>query len=376
MPRGYARWGSYGSNGEYEKLGGVKNFNRAIDDIQKNMGIKVSLYFDASLCNTKIPIAKQIGPGAAMQTKNGTPMYYGSSGSAYRMCQGDKAWRDYMQKTYLRVNKDLGVNILYVDECPLPIYNGHRPMNECYSPDHGHEVPANLNLLTYTFMKELRTVVPKKVVLYGEHAEIDVNTMYYDCNINYYLASQVTDLKEGSHNIAYDIEDKDNGLSDPYLQLYKFAMPGLVQLSLPNDIPFYSWNRLKFTFLNGDAIYDSFWLREESKAEAFMVKSHDLKLKYADCFTSNTPEPLVPALQSGLIVNMYPGKGRTLWAMYNQGFNTVRGEIIKVRHVNGASYYDAWNNKPLQVRISGDYAYISQELYPQAIGCILQKSGK
>jgi hypothetical protein len=105
---------------------------------------------------------------------------------------------------------------------------------------------------------------------------------------------------------------------------------------------------------------------------AFMVKSHDIKLSYADCFTSKKPEPLVPTEKSGIMANKFPGKGRTLWTIYNQRYTTVRGEIMKVKHVKGATYYDVWNNKPLQARISGDYAYISLELHPQAIGCIVQ----
>ena len=371
MPRDYMRWGSYGANGEYEKMGGINNFNLAINDIQKNMGINVSLYIDASLCNTHIPIAKQIGPGAAMHNISGEPVIEYDS---YRMCPGSKDWREYMNKVYLRVKKDLGVNILYVDEWAAPFNYGHiaMPGFTCYSAEHGHTVPANMNLEVNTYMRELRTSVPKGLALYGEYPDVDVNTRFYDSNINYYLATSTTDLKEGRDNIAYDLEAKDAGLSDPYMIMNKFVFPGMVQLILPNDAFNYSWNRMKFTFLNGDAIYDNFWMRDESKAEAFLVRSHDIKLKYADCFTSNTPEPLVSTIKSGIMANKFPGKSRTLWTIYNQRYTTVRGEIMKVKHVNGAAYYDAWNNKPLQTRISGDDAFITLELYPQAIGCVVQ----
>jgi len=371
MPRGYSRWGAYGTNGEYERLGGVNNFSRAINDIQKNMGIKASIYIDASLCNRDLPIAKKIGPGGAMQKITGGPVIDYRS---YRMCPGVKEWRDYMQGVYKRVNKELGIEILYVDEWAAPFYFGHIPMEAytCYGSDHEHEIPANMNLEVNKFMRELRTATPKKVALYGEYPDVDVNTKYYDSNINYYLASWSTDVKEGRDNVAYDLEDKDAGLYQPYLNLYKFAFPGLIQLSLPSDVYYYSWNRLKFSFMNGDAIYDNFWLRYESKAEAFMRKSHAIKLKYADCFTSSTPEALVPAEKAGIMANKFPGKGRILWTIYNQRYTTVRGEIMKVNHVKGATYYDVWNDKPLQVRISDDYAFISLEMQPQDIGCIIQ----
>jgi len=371
MPRGYSRWGAYGTNGEYEKMGGVQNFNRAINDIQKNMHIPVSLYLDASLCNRNLPIAKQI-LGSIMKTAGGSPLIAYSS---FRMCPGSKPWRDYIQSAYRRVNKDLGVNILYVDEYAAPFYFGHTLNAEfmCFSNEHEHGVPANMNLEVGKYMQELRTAVPKEAVLYYEFPDVDVNSRFYDCYISYYLSS-AGDLKDGNFNIAYDLPlNETGGLSDPYLSLYKFVFPGLVQLVLPTDISIFSWNRLKFTFLNGDAIYDSFWLRDESKAEAFMVKSHDIKKKYADCFASNEIEPLVPTEQTGILVNKFTGKGRTLWTIYNQRFTTVRGEILKIRHVQGATYYDVWNDKPIQARLSGDYAYIPLELYPQAVGCILQE---
>ncbi len=371
MPKDYLRWGAYGTNGEYEKIGGINNFNNALSDIEKNLGVKTSLYIDASLCNRDLPIAKQIGPGAAMQTVNGEPVIDYSS---YRMCPGAKPWANYMEGIYKRVNKDLGLKILYVDEWAPPIYFGHTPIPQftCHSKEHGHEVPANMNVEVGKYMRQLRTGVAKETALYSEGPDVDVNTGYYDCNISYYTTEYDVNLKEGRDNVAYDSEDKDEGLSQAYLSLLKFVFPGLVQLVLPNDVIYYSWNKLKFTFLNGDAIYDSFWIQDESKAEGFMVKAHDIKLKYADCFTSDTNEPLVATEKPGLLVNKFSGKGRTLWTMYNQRYTTVRGEIIKVKHTVGATYYDVWNDKTLQAKIVGGYAFITLELHAQAVGCFVQ----
>lgn len=371
MPEHYSRWGSYGANGEYEKLGGIQNFKNAITSTEKDFGVKTSIYIDASLCNTTV--AKQIGLGEAMQDSDGKPIW--DYGSAYRMCPGSKQWRDYMNKVYQRVNKDLGVNILYVDEWAAPSMNGHVPISvfNCYSNEHGHAVPANMNLEVNTYMRELRTAVQQGAALYGEYPDVDVNTRYYDSNITYYLSTYGTDLKDGRDNIAYDMETKDAGLLVPCMSLNKYVFPGVVQLVLPNDAFNYSWNMMKFIFLNGDAVYDNFWMRDESKAEAFMVKSHDIKLRYADCFTSKKPEPLVATEKSGIMANKFPGKGRILWTVYNQRYTTVRGEIMKVKHLKGATYHDVWNGNALKPRISEGYAHISIELHPQGVGCILQK---
>ncbi|MDO8686078.1 MAG: hypothetical protein Q7J78_05340 [Clostridiales bacterium] len=58
----------------------------------------------------------------------------------------------------------------------------------------------------------------------------------------------------------------------------------------------------------------------------------DIKKMYADCFTSGSPETLVPVEMSEICANRFPGQGRTLWTMYNRAFTTIRGELISVVH--------------------------------------------
>ena len=96
MPEGYSRWGAYGANGEYEKMGGIQNFRNAIASTENEFGVKTSLYIDASLCNTTV--AEKIGLCEAMQDTEGKPIW--DYGLAYRMCPGSKIWRDYMNKVY------------------------------------------------------------------------------------------------------------------------------------------------------------------------------------------------------------------------------------------------------------------------------------
>jgi len=162
------------------------------------------------------------------------------------------------------------------------------------------------------------------------------------------------------------------GMSDPYLQLYKFVFSGLVQLLLPNDAMYYSWNRLKFTFFNGQQVYTSIWFDYETRAEEFFIKANDIKKKYADCFTFDSPEMLVPTEMDGIIANRFPGKNRALWTLYNKRLTTVRDEVISIPHIQGARYFDVWNDRELTPRIADGNAYISLELHPQSIGCIIQ----
>jgi hypothetical protein len=374
--RGGARFGSYGSSqADYEALGGRENFRKAIEEIQKGMGINVSIYLDASLCNARLPIAQKLGTSAAIQSMEGEARRdYGS----LRMCPGVTGWREYMQEAYRRVNHDLGVNILYVDEWAPPFANGRWliPSFTCWAKDHGHACPANMNEEVHRYMKELRLTVPAEAVLYGEYQDVDVNSQFYDCTIDYYLSRWAADPREGRDNLAYDTPLTDTGLRATYLNLYRYLLPGQVQLALPNDVAYYSWHPLKFTFLNGDSVYDSFWMRAESRAEQFMVHSFDIKKKYADCFRSYSPEMLVPTEKAGLLANRFPGEGRTVWTLYNSGYTTMRGSVLRIKHVEGARYIDLWNDKPAEVQIQGGQAVIALELHPQGVGCVAQVRGE
>ena len=78
------------------------------------------------------------------------------------------------------------------------------------------------------------------------------------------------------------------------VDLYRFVFPRVVQLVLPNGIMETSWHNLKFIFFNGQAHYDSFWDRFESRGQEFMNQAFRIKKEYRDCFTSDFPEMLVP----------------------------------------------------------------------------------
>jgi hypothetical protein len=375
MPKGYRRWGAYGTNGEYESLGGLDNFRAAIGDLKKGTGSDVSIYLDASLCNPDLPIARRLGSQAVIQSRDGKPVWdYG----VYRMCPGSPGWREYMQDVYRRVHKELDVNILYVDEWAAPWYYGRDPIRafNCWAPDHDHTQPANMNAAVREYMRELREAVPESAALYGEYQDVDVNTQFYDGAINYYLTQWAADPAEGRDSLSYDRELADTGLAQTYLNLYRYLLPGQVTLSLPNDVAYYSWHPLKFTFLNGDSVYDSFWGRDESKAEAFMVKSFDLKKEYSDCFRSDHPEMMVPTENPSIIANLFPGNRRKLWTLYNYGYTTARGAVLRIPNVKGARYFDVWNDRELQPETKGDEATISLTIHPQDVGCVLQTSGE
>ena len=350
------QWGNFGST-DYDEYGGVEAFRKALHEV-RDMGINISLYLHPTLLSARYPQAEKYFPEYRVINSEGN--FHCTAGDSYRMCHANETWREYAISMYPRIYKELGIPLLYVDEFSL------RVENRCYSDKHGHRVPSNLLKTDRDFITRLKAAMPEEVVLYGEYYPVDVNAAYIDCNISYYIIDSVCGLIEN----AWRANDGDDTFSRVYTDVYRFAFPGIVQLILPMAMRGMSWHPQKFIFFNGEAIYDSFWDCEESEGHEFTIKAYKLKKKYADCFSSDNPETMIETLSPAICANRFPGNGRDVYTIYNRAYTTFRGPALCVKHTEGNVYYDVWNEKELDVKISDGYAEISMEIHAQQIGCI------
>ncbi len=354
----YNAWGNWGDE-DYEVYGGREKLKDALHKIKNEKDINISLYFHPTLLSTKYKhLAHYLEDHKAINDIGDTIK---CGPYAYRMCHASEDWRKYAISVYPRVYKELGIPLMYIDEFSL------RCENRCYADNHGHSIPSNLLKTDFDFITELKHEMPPEVVLYGEYAAVDIYAKYIDCNISYYLTDNVIDMIE----FSWKGGDGDDRLSRIYPNMYKFAFPKIVQLALPSGMRHLSWHPQKFIFFNGDAVYDSMWDCEESVGQKFNIDSFKLKKKYADCFASDTPEGFVDTLSPAICANCFPGNGRTIYTIYNRAYSTYRGKILKVKHIDGAKYYDAWNEKELKVEIKDGYAEIYLTVDAQEMGCIL-----
>ena len=312
-----------------------------------------------TLVTNTYPIADKYLPECKVKTESGGEICI--EGNSIRMCHAEDRWRDYALSMYPRVYKDLGIPLLYIDEFSLRIEN------RCYEDKHGHHVPSNLLKTDRDFITRLKDIMPEEVVLYGEYAPADVNARYIDCNISYYIIDSVTGLIE----TVVRAGDGDDRLGRVYTDVYRFAFPKLVQLILPMAMRNISWHPQKFIFFNGEAVYDSFWDNEETRGTQFNVKAYKLKKEYSDCFTSDTPETMIETESPAICMNKFPGDGRCAYTVYNRAYSTYRGNVLKVKHTDGATYYDAWNDKSLDVEISDGIATIKLDIGAQEMGLIV-----
>ena len=350
------QWGNFGSS-DYDEYGGVDNFRKALHSV-RDKGVNVSLYLHPTLLSGRYPQAEKYFPKHRVVNSDGEHIVI--EGDSYRMCHANDEWREYALSMYPRIYKELGIPLLYVDEFSL------RVENRCYCDSHGHSVPSNLLKTDRDFITSLKKIMPEEVVLYGEYYAVDVNAAYIDCNISYYIIDSVVDMVE----TAWRAGDGDDRLGRVFTDVYRFAFPGIVQLILPMAMRNLSWHPQKFLFFNGEAIYDSFWDCEESRGLDFTVKAYKIKKQYADCFSSDCPETMVDTLSPALCANRFPGENRTVYTLYNRAYSTFRGKGLRIRHTEGNTYYDVWNDRSLSYTVNDGYADIDICIGAQEIGCI------
>ena len=357
--QGTMRWGNFGDS-DFERMGGLENFRGALNDVHDKTGAEISLYVHPTLLTDEYPQFKEFYPEYCVETEVGKHITCGPH--AYRMCHAEPEWRNHVLKMYQHLYKSMKTKIFYVDEFSL------RVDNRCFNKNHKHEYPSNLLKTDRYFITALKDVTPNDLILYGEYYAADVNARYIDCNISYYILDSINELiEQGSHC--------ENG-SDEYgrvmTDIYRFAFPKIVQLILPMALRKLSWQPMKATFFNAEAIYDSFWDTDETKGKEYLAKAFKIKKEYGDCYASDTPETMVDAPSDAVCVNIFPGENRTIYNLYNRSYHTYMGEVIKVPYKEGAKFYDVWNEKDLEFTVRDGFAYVKATVTAQNTGCILE----
>lgn len=345
-------WGDY----QYDYIGGLE----ALKSFIAKLNIPVSLYTIPDRCDKDTEAGKRLGEQIVVRRQDNSIL---ASDKTLYLCTRSKLWRNYYVETLKRVQSETAANAMYVDV--FGYWSGH----PCYSKEHGHEIPAWYNLGTFQLAKQLRDRLAEDVPLWSEYQLNDLNSQYWDGNVSYYYMS-TNELFAKSH----DISEKARKFSQAMQNVYRFVFPDVKQFDFPVGIEHEAnaANMLKFIFFNGEAHFDCTWRLYPPRTRQMLKKSLTIKKKFVDCFTSNKCEPLVPTEKANIYANKFPGNNRILWTVYNGRFTTVKGVVLAIEHKEGATYYDAWNNKTIEPKIVGGKVIITQKLAPQSLGCIVQ----
>ena len=92
---------------------------------------------------------------------------------------------------------------------------------------------------------------------------------------------------------------------------------------------------------------------------------------FPDLLVSSDWEPYAHACQQNVFASMFPGRDATLWTVVNRNEYALQGEQLRVSHVKGRKYYDAWRGKIITARVHDNQATLAFPLEPHGLGAIL-----
>ena len=351
----YGRTGDYSPYDYYK--GGQEALRKAIAGVRAK-GVPVGLYIEGYLLEERGKLGQQYGKLWQMIGPDGKGRWWPQSTEMY-VCPFVPAWREVQASTYAAKVKELDVDGMYLDEFGFAGANV-----DCWSKEHGHEVPgyAVVGERDCTKLVRERIEAAKKgVVLYTEESPVDVTTQFQDGSFTYAMA-----------------EARRTQTLVP-LNLTRFAFPDFKTIEiLVCDHPTGSWaTGVKWVFFNGEALWiegPPDWFEPETR-EAIR-RCYRILRKHKDAFTSLEPVPLVPTEMGGVWANKFPVPGKTVYTLYNARHRTVRGEVLRIPHAEGAAYFDEWNQRPVSFRVLGGEAAIALEIGPNDVGCLVVEEKK
>jgi len=357
---GWSSSKTYGDWGDYdhydETVGGLDHFRNNIAQARR-AGVAVGLYQDGYLSCDK---GQSVGAHAkewAMKRSDGS-LNYIKEYDAYNECPYMEGWRKYLAEVYARVHRETGVKGMYVDE-----YGATDGRWLCCAKDHGHngyEVPYGGEV---EMLKGIRQAVGPEVALYSEYPPAEVSRRYLDGSFTY--------------QALWSVEQEP--LAPHFIDLPRFAFPEFKQF----HIIYYvapragNWWLLKFPFFNGESydIGEPNLSGYDAAAMAFQRCAVEALCAHREAFSSHNVEPLVRTELPGVFANAFTATRETVWTLYNANGHSIHAPCLRVKHVPGATYENAWEGKPLQPQIKDGFALIAVDLGPKAIGCVLQKRG-
>ncbi len=349
------QFGDWGDYGHYDETVGGKEYFRDNIGRAQAAGVGVGLYLDGYLSSDK---GEAVGARArewAMKRPDGSPNYVKEYDS-YNQCPTFEGWREHLASTYARIHRDLGVKGMYIDE--MGSTDGRWC---CYAKDHGHngyEIPYAAEVAT---MKGIRQAVGPEVALYTEYPSAEVSRKYLDGSFTY--------------QALWSVDQE--ALAPHYVDMPRFAFPAFKQFHIIHYVRPYAgnWWLFKFPFFNGES-YDlsgpglpGF----EAAALAFQKRAVQTLCAHREAFSSSRVEPLVRTEVAGVFANAFHAPRESVWTLYNANGRSVRAPVLRVKHLPGATYQDAWAGKALKPEIRAGWATLAVDLGPEAVGCVLQR---
>ena len=347
-------YGRTGDHSPYDYLnGGREALRAAIGGVQAR-GVPTGLYIEGYLLQERGKLGREFGPRWQLVGPDGKGMYWPESTEMF-VCPGVDAWREVQASTYATKVRELDCDGMYLDQ-----FGFANAGKDCWSEEHGHEVPsytvATERDATQIVRRRIEDAKPN-VALYSEETPVDVTSQYQDGSFTYCMSS----ARRTQTRVP--------------LNCFRFAVPDFKTIEiLYCDKPTGSWaTGVRWVFFNGEAI----WLEGpavewfEPETRQCIRRCYRILRKHRDAFTGLDPTPLVPTETGGVFANAFPAPGKTVYTLYNSRHRTVRGPMLRIPHADGATYTDEWHRSAAEVRIEGAEAVVHLDIGPHGVGCVV-----
>ena len=359
--------GVYGAPLAYEQVGGLDFFRQGIDRIQTHWGRPLSLYtlsdrFRASALPDP-ELSRELAERAAYKAPDddASQALRGAGevdGTIFPQI-GEPRWTEYLVRDIAQMQRDTGCRIVYMDVFPrfshLRGSSGITPRED------------DLDIVT-----RMRAALPDEVALWSEYPLTDVASQYADGCLQYYFV----ELHEVFARVYNNAHTHGVGWGELPLNAGRYALPRYRTFCLPGYIE--ASNRpgqVDAVFANGEPFHEDTFRLQHSRLRERLNRAYAVKHEYADCFGSDSPVPRVQTAAAGITANLFPGPTRRLWTLFSHRPKTWSGVVLRVPHLEGARYRDAWNGQDLAPAIRDGLAEIGVTLDPQQVGCVVQEWG-
>jgi hypothetical protein len=367
---GQNEYGIFGTDLAYAQVGGLDFFRKGIAHIQNDWHVPVSLYtlidrFRASALPDQ-SLAKELAARASYKELDPHDSTAGLRATdqpdgIYYIRPGDPDWLKFELDDIIKMQHDTGCKMVYID-----VFSTWSRVTKAYPG-------SSPRLADLMVLKTLKQKLPEDVAIWSEYAPTDYATQWEDGSLQYYFLH----LNEVFAR-RYDYADRSHDLyREMPLSIGRFILPHFKCIGLPAYIEASNNpSQVDAIFVNGGAIQEDTWRLHHSRIREKLNRAYDVKHEYNDCFNSDHPSPHVDTAVQGIVANLFPGKSRNLWTLYNGRAATFSGVVLAIPDHPGATYRDAWSGKELSPTIENGIAKISLTLGPQQPGCVVQDWNK
>ncbi|MBN2450646.1 MAG: hypothetical protein JXR77_09665 [Lentisphaeria bacterium] len=345
--RTYGRVGDYS---HYDELGGLEALRQAVATIRE-MGVRTGLYIEGYLCDERGVWGRENAAKYDIRREDGSPLLWPGAPTEHMMCPDASGWREHLAATYRRVAGELGPDGMYIDQ-----FGFLNTWKTCWSREHGHPVPWPPLRGEGRTLAAIRDAVPAEIATLTEEVPNDLHAT----------------LQDGA--LAYSVTSADPGASPHRVHLFRFLFPDFktFQLVQYNHFLDGGWELLKYPFFNGEG----YWLHgptQETYCEEALVFLRDafrVLHTYSDAFCSEDVEALAPTECPTVFANRFGSGDTVVWTLFNGGYSTYRGPVLRVRHRRGAVYRDAFTGAVIEPEVARGQALLRCTLAPRGVGCL------